>query len=395
MAAAPSARAQLFSSGSTGADGALNIPSTSGTVTLDLPADGIFHFTTIQIENGATLKFRHNALNTPAYLLATGDVVINGRIDVSGLSGTSSPPAGGRGGVGGFDGGMPGILGVSPGDGHGPGGGKGGTVDWPYTANSAGSGSYGGHAPGNTPGNDDYSLSDGAIYGSPLLAPLVGGSGGGGTVGQPGRGGAGGGGALLIASSSSIFVGSTGQILAKGGDNAGQPASTGQGSGGGVRLIAPKIAGNGVINVSGGRTDEYYQTDGGHGRARIDTLDRSELLLNITPVSAASVGSFMKVFIEPLPRLDIISAAGQAIPEGHGGAVQVILPFEAPTTQTVTLQARNFKGTVPVDLVLIPDNGGRQVYNADIDMGGADVAQRSIEVQMPKNTVVHIYAWTR
>src|SRR5881296_335327 len=102
----PATQAQ-FSSGSTGADGALNVTSNT---TLDLPPDGIFNFTTINVASGATLTFKRNALNTPVYLLASGDVVITGTIDVSGgnRSGIAfccgaSP---GLGGPGGFDGGF-------------------------------------------------------------------------------------------------------------------------------------------------------------------------------------------------------------------------------------------------------------------------------------------------
>lgn len=59
--------AQDFSCGSTGADGAIDV--NEGTVTLDLPPDGIFHATTVNVAAGATLAFNRNVLNTPVYLL--------------------------------------------------------------------------------------------------------------------------------------------------------------------------------------------------------------------------------------------------------------------------------------------------------------------------------------
>src|SRR6266550_4350883 len=80
LMASPAALAQ-FNSGSTGADGALNMTTNT---TLDLPPNGIFNFTTINVASGATLSFNRNIFNTPAYLLATGDVIIDGTIDVSG-----------------------------------------------------------------------------------------------------------------------------------------------------------------------------------------------------------------------------------------------------------------------------------------------------------------------
>src|SRR5207249_4640078 len=105
LAAAPTALAQ-FSSGSTGADGALVV---TNNLTLDLPTNGVFNFTTINIASGAALKFNRNVLNTPVYLLATGDVVVNGSISVN--------ASGQNGGPGGFDGGFGAFAGFPAGDG--------------------------------------------------------------------------------------------------------------------------------------------------------------------------------------------------------------------------------------------------------------------------------------
>src|ERR1051325_5158788 len=74
---ASAALAQPFDTGSTGADGALNVTSNT---TLNLPANGIFNFTTINVAAGATLTFNRNPLNTPVHLLATSNVTINGTI---------------------------------------------------------------------------------------------------------------------------------------------------------------------------------------------------------------------------------------------------------------------------------------------------------------------------
>src|ERR1044072_9416201 len=72
--AASPAKAQ-FSSGSTGADGAFN-PVTSNT--LQIPASGVFNFTTVNIPQGVEIRFTKNAKNTPVTILATGNVVIGG-----------------------------------------------------------------------------------------------------------------------------------------------------------------------------------------------------------------------------------------------------------------------------------------------------------------------------
>ena len=167
------ALAQQFNSGSTGKDGALNVTADT---TLNLPPDGILNFTTINVNKDTTLRFNANKFNTPVYLLATGDVTIDGIINVSG--GDATRATAGKGGPGGFDGGSPSLGEPLSGDGKGPGGGKGGPPG--FGDAGAGAGSY-----ATLPPNP--SANDGLTYGSPLLVPLVGGSGGGGTSGIPGQ----------------------------------------------------------------------------------------------------------------------------------------------------------------------------------------------------------------
>jgi hypothetical protein len=126
-----------FNSGSTEALGDLVI--TNDTV-LEMPPDGIFNCKTFQIVSNAVLTFRRNPLNTPVYILATGDILIDGRIDVSG--GQGSAANGGLGGPGGFNGGKPGSGDIPPGAGFGPGGGLGGTGFDSNRPDTAGSGTY-------------------------------------------------------------------------------------------------------------------------------------------------------------------------------------------------------------------------------------------------------------
>ncbi len=370
--------AQGFESGSTGANGALNVAS--GTQSVTLPPDGILNYTTINVAAGATLLFNRNALNTPVYLLATGNVTISGTIDVSGSPGTRTPPVGGKGGPGGFDGGVPGIDAVLPGAGYGPGAGRGGLPD--YGAGGAGSGSY------STVGTSGSSTNRGVTYGSPLLVPLVGGSGGGGgtgSFGTAGYGGGGGGGAILIASSTRVTV--SGSIRALGGlDSSFSP--WGPGSGGAIRLLAPVVSGTGNIDVRGGASGT-----GGNGRIRIDTLDRTTLQLTFQ--GPASVGSYMATFPAPLPRLDILQAADTNIPEGVQSPVQVVLPFGSTTNRTVTVQARDFSSSVPINVVITPESGLPRVYPATIFNAASNPATATVNVTLPVNTLVTINAWTR
>src|SRR3990167_1328763 len=100
-----------FSSGSTGADGALNLTTaTPGVVggvlifnpadstmfdnptrVLDADGDHVYHFTTINIGAGLTVRLSNQFLNGPVYWLATGAVTINGILDLNGETGHSCP----------------------------------------------------------------------------------------------------------------------------------------------------------------------------------------------------------------------------------------------------------------------------------------------------------------
>jgi hypothetical protein len=361
---------QNFTSGSTGADGALNV---TGDTTIDLPPNGILNYTTINVAGSRTLRFRRNAANTPVYLLAQGAVTISGRIEISGNSGNNV--VGGTGGPGGYDGGSPASVSVQPGAGYGPGAGLGGGGS--TAVDGAGSGSFG------TVGTLGLSKNKGAVYANALLVPLVGGSGGGGTAGTPGTGGGGGGGAILVASSTRIEI--TGSIIAQGGGSGGNAYNGG--SGGAVRLVAPVITGGGQISVTG-------NGGAGSGRIRVDAIDRTQMGLGFFDASVTSVGSLMLVFPSPLPRLDVIEAAGTAIAEGSG-PVLLQLPFGSSPNRTIKVQARDFNAQVPITLILTPDHGAPATYTAKIDNSGANnPAVASIDVTLPVNeqTTVQIYS---
>jgi hypothetical protein len=373
------ARAQ-FSSGSDGSYGPIDVPDFT-TLPLPVPPNGIFNATTVTVGVCASLTFDRNALNTPIYLLATGDIVVGspgcGNILVNGGGGT--PNLGGVAGPGGFDGGAPGIAGGAPGAGHGPGAGKGGVAD-PLDAARAGSAAYGGPTLDPRPFGVAPTANDGVVYGSPLLVPLVGGSGGG---GAPGQGGGGGGGAILLASSTQVVV--NGSVNAQGGVG---PAASG-GSGGAIRIVAPRVAGSGVLAVDGSGL-------AGHGRVRIDLIDRTGFALTTYPsVSPLSVGSFMKVFLDPVPRLDITNVAGKPIAEGTSGPVVFVLPFNSPTSQPITVQARDFTGVVLIRVVLTPDSGDPTSYDDVIDMANGNPATVTVNATFPINVAVRIHAWTR
>ena len=370
-------------SGSDGSFGPISVDS--GTLTIQLPPSGIINATTINVAAGATLAFDRNALNTPVYLLATGDIVIAGIVDVDGEAGTAN--GGGRGGPGGFDGGAPGRNGQPPGPGLGPGGGLGGLQIFGGQSNDDRSG-FGAYSTIGGPAT----AKNGSVYGSPLMVPPVGGSGGGGH-GPTGAiiGGGGGGGAIVIASDTLVEI--TGTISATGPTISGS-SGAGNSSGGGIRIVAPVVAGDGALDVRGGGTAAQGQF-GGTGRIRVDTIDLANVDFVFQPNSAITLGSFLVAIPPNLPRLDIVNVAGNDIPVGTQNAVDFILPFGTPNDQTITVRATNFDGMVPIRIVISPQNGDPIVTDTEIDMGGNNVRDLLVPVDLPQNILVNINVYGR
>ncbi len=345
----------VFVSGSTGADGPFN---PSANTQLQMPANGVFNFTTVNIPSGVTVTFLKNAANTPVCLLATGDVIISGIIKVDGGDVTySSPLLPGDGGPGGYDGGYGGATNSPGGRGLGPGGGEGGPVSY-YGFYSAGGGGGFGTAGGTPP----YSPAlGGSIYGNERLIPLIGGSGGGGRGGGPsnsGVAGGGGGGAILIASSTTITV--NGSITANGGANYDY---AGGGSGGAIRLIANTISGNGTISAAGGGAG---YVPGGAGRIRLEasTINRSA---GTDPVY--SYGTPGSVFVANTPSLSVTSIAGvnvPAYPTGSYTQPDILLPNTTTNPVTVTLSASYIPVGTTVTVSVVPELGGATNVNTTL-----------------------------
>lgn len=160
-----SAHAQGFDAGSNGSLGDVVI---TNDVQIPLPPDGRLHFKSLTVVSNAYVSFTRNANNTPVYILSQGDVLLEGRLDVSGGNPFAGGP--GLGGNGGFDGGRPGVGEMLPGDGRGPGAGK------------AGSGT-GGTGSESSPGvgvfltgsvSVNATTNSGRPYGNAALIPLIG-----------------------------------------------------------------------------------------------------------------------------------------------------------------------------------------------------------------------------
>lgn len=389
------ASAQAFTSGSTGADGALNVTVNTE---IPLPASGILNYTTVNVPVGVTLKFTKNTANTPVYILATGDVTIAGTIDIratdakstgtygDGIQGDDGIP--GAGGPGGYDGGRGGRddLASRPeiirgGTGLGPGGGPGG-LEGGDGCNNVGYYHYHGVGGGySTNAYQAYGAAyycpgtitvGGKSYGSALLQPLIGGSGGGGGRGgstYPGSGGGGGGGAILIASSGKVTV--TGTVNARGGDGGGVAGTNAGGygaggSGGAIRLVATTIAGNGSLLAEGGcinqnnaarqscgATGYHSQHGGAAGRIRLE----GEVITFSGPSQGYAADVPGPVFIAGAPSLRIASVAGQAVPANPTGSADVTLPATTTAAVDVVFQTTNVPIGNTVLLRLVPAYG--------------------------------------
>ena len=102
----------------------------------------------------------------------------------------------------------------------------------------------------------------------------------------------------------------------------------------------------------------------------------------------------MIVFPTPNPRLDVIEAAGTAVPVGSG-PVFVQLPFGSSPNRIIKVQARDFNDVVPITVQLTPDNGSPVTYQAQIDNRAANPAQADVSVTLPLNVQTAVHVWTR
>jgi len=300
-------RAQTFSSGSTGADGVLDL--TSGDRQVQLPDSGILNYVSVNIPAGRTLTFKSNFGNTPVTILSQGQVTIGGNVNVSASPFVAPGPGGffGGGGVG------------QPG--YGPGGGQ-------------------------TPGQA-------GTWAGPLsLVPIIGGSGGaGGGCNNPAGSG---GGAIAIASSTSINV--AGTIDARGSSSyCGDVLFPGRGSDGAVRLVANNI------NVSGNISAAIARLEGTHGNVTYTGSGVAPVISAINPVIVASTP----------PTLSIVSIGGFAVPAYSGSSlltIDLMLPIALADPISVVVQASNVPVGSTVTVTF---NGGTGAASTSATLSGS------------------------
>ena len=356
LVAAVAAQAQTLTSGSNGSDGALTL-TTPGVVVfdpaalgLDADRDNVFHFTTVTIGAGVTVKMPFNALQgLPVVWLTQGAVQIDGVIDLNGQNGAAAVPgslnraavAGPGGYPGGAGAGGPGFFGADLRSGFGPGGGS--RAFTPSVGEHAGHAENGAQALGAA----------GLAYGNAVLLPLRGGSGGGGggNASAPGGSGGAGGGAIRIFSSSSIAV--SGAITANGGDGGVPPVGFdtggGGGSGGSIHLIAPTLTGAGTLSAIGGfhGNTQLFFPRASRGRIRVDATVNQ---FSGTADALATNGAPYNVPLPaPMPVVRVTSIAGIAVsptPTGDAATPDATINESGPVT--VGIEARN----VPLGTVL-------------------------------------------
>lgn len=365
-----------FVSGSTGADGALNIASNT---VLPIQADGVHNYTTINVDPGVTLSFSPNATNTPVVFLATGDVTISGTINLDGAAGrptgdslSGSPGTEAVPGPGGFPGGIGAVPVTQSGNGIGkPGGGPGGGAAANDASASGGlgrAGNGGSHFTqgGIGPGNASPAA---PTYGDIRLISLSGGSGGAGgnmiqdvTGTWKGPGGGAGGGGILIASSGTITV--NGSIVARGGSGHGGAGGggggthgSGGGAGGAIRLMADAISGNGSLLATGGAGAAV----GGAGKVRLEAFSFSgNVVNNSQPVPNTTQPGIVMLNPANVPTITITSIGGQAVPQPPtGGTVtpDVTIPAATANPVTINIATTNIPNGAVIRLRIVLQDG--------------------------------------
>ncbi len=292
-----------FNSGSTGADGTLDLSTMtcpSNICEVQLPESGILNYTTVNIPALKNLRFNRNSRNTPVTILAQGSVTINGAIDVRNGAYVPCNQPGGRcfdyrlGGPGGF-------AGAETGNGFGPGGG----------------------------------IVGGILYGrwvGPLsLFPIIGGSGGAKTC-CPVTGGAG---AVVIASSASIT--GSGEV------NASQSVvncnAVEYGSAGAIRLVANNINYTGNLQAIGNPCGTHNNSNG------VIRLEANNLIFNGTSTPAPVLSPINPNIVSSAQSLLTIYSVGGYIVPSYGGTrfdtVDLLLPNQIPDPVSVAVNANN------------------------------------------------------
>ncbi len=369
------ARAQI-NVGSDGSDGVLNVTSSieidlglaaTGSWTDPSPVAGqgvydpdqwavVFKYSSVNISAGQTVTFKNHPSRAPVIWLVQGSATIAGSVSVSGANGhpNNAAYALSEPGPGGFRGGRnwlsPTAQEVA---GFGPGGGRG----TPVPPTSCGPPpAYGGSFA--TPGSGIFG-SAGPTYGSPLLVPLIGGSGGAGIdSGACGflwgvAGGGAGGGSILIAVADTMIL--NGSITA----NGGATSSGSGGSGGAIRIIADACAGSGLLRAAGGTQSS------GFGRIRVEANAITLADPGVPPFSFGVPGDPAMIFPPALaPRVRCVSVGAAPVPADPRASLGFPLSdvsMASPSPVTIVVEGENVPLNWAVEVRMVPTTSGTDV----------------------------------
>ena len=203
---------------------------------------------------------------------------------------------------------------------------------------------------------------------------------------------------MLLASDVSILVDATttttAGFYALGGiaDNPSSGQHGGPGSGGGIRLLAPTIrfAGNPYLRAFSRKDNNGRQP----GRIRLDGLELTGVMGRLSLVNPpASIGRNMIAFPATLPKIEIISAAGQTV--DPAASTTVTVPPGGAAEQAIVVRVTNFGGAAQLKVVLTPESGARVEANLDITNPGPGAATGTANLAFPANQVSRIDVWTR
>lgn len=440
--------------GADGSDGALRVTKEScveGVYTIDLgqaatrlwdstsPRSGkgvydpekwavVFKYTSVQIDEGCTVKFVNHPSNPPVYWLVSGDVVIRGELNLDGERGRDkddlAPTRCAQPGPGGFAGGLSQTYDSDTGYTYYGGGGygPGGSVTSVYINSNVFTSSGASHA---TLGSYNKYGKVGALYGDETLIPLVGGSGGAGSNHASydnfsmagGSGGGAGGGAICIAASGTVTL--EGLISARGNRGGIHISETsnyryiayfrgGCGSGGAVRLVAEAIQGSGCVDVcSFGGTVESMQQDGydfdendsfydrclgGAGRVRLDSnhitlCNRNFSGWNVEP----SLGNGDQVVLWADAKITLLTLGGARLPADpvyRQSGYNECVSFATAGERELVFRTENIPTDANVVVKVTPRQSGKDFTGttvpATMDAGGT-FAQATWRAHIPLN----------
>lgn len=343
----------------------------------------VFKYSSVEIPAGVSVTFTNHPSRAPVIWLVEGSVSISGTVNLDGQTGhagnvlrTFSEP-----GPGGFRGGR-GSDSATPGaGGMGPGGAC-------YGATTSHAGSGAGYGTPGQPGGTTWSAQTpgaaGITYGNAGVYPLIGGSGAAGSAnGASGQGGGSGGGAILIATPGTITL--DGQIQANGGSGTGAGSSgpsgtnrcSGGGSGGGIRLIADRITGNGILRALGGPGGTASVStsggNGGLGRIRVETLTNELVDLGNPAFSLGIPDDVPRIFRDPAtPTIQSVTLNGQAIPDDPQANLSfpnTDVALAAPGMATLVIQASFVPLDGQVDVRMVRRSGISESFPATLSGG--------------------------